>query len=966
MSRSIQQLPNNSGTASTTEVYTATGFNAGDPVYFQNGDYKNPANLTPPSSLSFNFVENAAINPNGTGGIISPAFSYAQMQTGFAGGSVRKFAAVLTNGNIVQVFANYKVAPSNAGRPYFRIVNSSGTVVVSPTLISSTYYSNNYSNIAVVALTGGGFAVAWVNDAGGTLYAVNYAIYNNSGTVVTAATQDTSFSLANSAYGLEMTSLANGGFAVAAKANTSVIYLRAYGSTGTGAYSTLSTSITGANSESSFAIAARSDSSVFICDKLSGTQYAYVLYDSTGTAILTPQTFTINSVSYNNGGPSASVLTDGTTIVIAFYGGSGSYFYPAFRFLPTGNTLSAETIAIPVANAFYRTNYAGNYIGVTVLSSNVIVLMFSDKYGNMQYAFYDSTGTCISGTNSAGAIPLQVPGGYCASSNSITFIESSGYISAYWTNARPDQRAVNQYTLKLNTSTYVPIPVSSITGSTYTLSGQTTGAQVTSTVNPNSVSYYTPSTTVNVVTNTPTTVLTTQIAAVSIDALSNCALPNGNFVVLYRSSYAITANVYSPSGGLLTSIPVGNGYATGAVYTAEVCALSGGGFVVAYLSDSSTITLVVYSSSYTASTSGSFICGGVGGNQNIDLAGLQDNKFVIVYYQGAGYAGVSVYNSALTILNTFNGGTYTIDSSFTVASNSYGGFAWGGYSSSYGSSFSYTYAPTATNTWAEINGVQHSASSGAISNPQMVATPCGTYAVTICYSAIPRYAMFSDPGSAEVVASAALSSWPLGSANNPGSYGMMAIGLTGNGNVVIATSYDAQNLGIACLPAQMTYATGASLPYYTTSAASPLMFSKNAYTMENTVLGNNSWVHICPLAGNNFVVCYRNTSGYPSFSIIRGISFSNTYTVTGNSTPSALVPITSSPYTTTNINGVLAGVALTNASAGSTGQLAINGQVQLGSSYTSTATGAFDHTGQAVSGVKGTFNGRSVNLQGNS
>jgi hypothetical protein len=55
MTRAIQQLPNNSGTSSVVEVYTATGFNAGDPVYFQNGDYKNPANLPAPSSVSFNF-----------------------------------------------------------------------------------------------------------------------------------------------------------------------------------------------------------------------------------------------------------------------------------------------------------------------------------------------------------------------------------------------------------------------------------------------------------------------------------------------------------------------------------------------------------------------------------------------------------------------------------------------------------------------------------------------------------------------------------------------------------------------------------------------------------------------------------------------------------------------------------------------------------------------------------------------
>lgn len=968
MTRSIQQLPNNSGTASTTEVYTATGFNAGDPVYFQNGDYKKPSNLTPPSSLSFGFTETAAVNPNGGGGLISPAFSYAQMQTSIAGGSNRRFADVLTSGNIVQVFANYNVATANAGRPYFRIVNSSGTVVTGPTLISSTIYSSSYSSIAVVALIGGGFAVSWLNSTGGTANSLNYAIYDNTGTVVTAVTQDTSFALSGNQYAIEMVSLANGGFAVAAKSGGSgTIYLRSYGSTGTGAYSIVNTTIAQWSSTASFALAARSDNSVFVCDRLDSTQYQYALYNSSGVAIVSPTIFTINSTQ-QNGGPDATVLANGTTIVIAFYNNNGSYSYPALRFLPTGNVLSAQTTAIPIANLFYQTTYGGNYIGIKALSSDNIALVFADGYGNMQYAFYNSSGTCISGSNSAGAIPLQIPGGFCGSGNRVTLIESSGSVYAYWTNTQTTNKPVQQYQLKISTSTYLPIPLSSITGSTYTVSGQTTGALIPSTVNPNSASYYTPTTAVSVATNTPATVSTTQIASINVDSLSNCSLTNGNFVVVYRnsSSYAVTANVYSPSGSLITSINVGTGYA-GGTWTAEVTPLSGGGFVLAYLSASTIMTLQSYSSAYGLTTSTTFTMGSnPGTSQNFDMAGLPNNQFVIIYYSGAGYCFIDVYSSTLTVLATFTGSSYSINQGFCIAANSYGGFSWTGFTGTYGYYFQYTYVPTGVNTWAQSGLVGHGQCSAYIQNPQMVSTPSGLYVFTGYQSSYPSYMMMHDTGAADVPYTAALSSWPLGSGSNPTSYPMMALGLTGNGNVVMATAYSSTNLGIACLPAQMTFSTGQPLPYSITGTSNVPMFSKNGYAASGIVPSLDAILRISPLAGNNFVITYRNNNSYPAFQIVNGTSFSVTYTVTGNSTPSNLVPVAPVSNSGANVVGVLAGVALTNATAGSTGQLAINGQVQLGSSYTSTATGAFDHTGQAVSGVKGTFNGRSVNLQGNS
>lgn len=966
MTRSIQSLPNNSGTTSITEVYSSTGFSAGDPVYFQNNDYKSPANLTPPSTVNIPFTPPAAINPGGAGGIVAPAFTYAQMQTGIAGGTTRRFAAVLTDGNIVQVWFNYNLAPSNANRPYFRVVNSSGAVVVSPTLISATYQQTANSSISVAALTGGGFAVGWINNSGGTTNTVNYAVYGNTGTLVTAATQDTSFSLSGSSVPIEMVGLANGGFSIAAKSTSAVVFLRSYNATGVGAYSTINTGITASLADNSFALTARSDSSVFVCDRTNSNAYNYALYNSSGAAIVSSTSFSIPAsvnAPQTCGGPDASVLSDGTTIVIGFNSHNGTYGYPAFRFLPTGNTLSAETIAIPIANLFYQTTYAGGYIGVQSLSSGGFIMFFSDGYGNMQYAFYNSSGVCVSGSNTDGAVPLQVNGGYSGHGNRVTLLESSGSVHAYWTSVSPTQRAVQQVYCKISTSSYTITPVSSTTGTAYVVSNQPTGAYIPSTVTPTSLSYYTTASSLVAATNAPATVTgPTVISTTACDAIASCTLTNGNFVVAWRASsgYTVYANVYSPTGTPITTITVGTG-SSGGVCDTKVAALSGGGFVVAYSPNSNLLALSVYSSSYLFSTTTSFAQYSFNTAYNYDIAGLQDNKFVVAYMFDSNNCRTRVYDSSLTSLQSndySNGPVY-----LSVSGNPWGGFSFSAYFNGFGYQRFYTYWPTGTNTWATPGAGSLSSLGAYVQNPQMVTTQSGMNIVTGSSSSYISYGMFTS-STAAVEYIAAMSSWPLGSGSQPVSYTMMGIGMTGNGNVVIATSYSGSSLGIACLPAQMTFSNGQNLPYDLPGAGFNVpMFSFNGYS-NLLAYDLNAQPRVTPGVGDNAIITFKGASQYPNFLIVNGTSNTSFYSVVAGTTPSApvsVVPTTS----TTSISGILAGVAVTSATAGSTGQLAVGGQVLLGSSYTSATTGAFDSTGQAVSGVKGTFNGRSINIQGN-
>lgn len=965
MTRSIQQLPNNSGTTSVTEVYTATGFNAGDPVYFQNGDYKSPANLTPPSTVDFTFTNQAAVNPNGVGGIVAPSFTFEQMQTGIAGGTARRFAAVLTNGNIVQAWTNYTPSPSTPNQIYFRIINPSGTIVVSPTVVSAIYTNSNNSAVSVVALTGGGFSVGWINNTGGTANSVNYAIYSNTGSVVTAATQDTTFATGAGQQPIEMTNLANGGFAIAIKNTSGVLFLRAYSSAGVGAYSTITVGITGTEPNTSFALTARSDSSVFICDRVSASNYTYSIYASTGAAIVSAATFNIgfNLNVTNAAGLDATVLTDGTTIVLGYTSSNGSYPFPALRFLPTGNTLSAEVAGIPIANLFYQTAYTGGYLSVLTLSSNNLVMYFSDGYGNMQYAFYSSSGVCISGANGSGAIPLQVTGGYCNPFNRVTLLEAGGFVYAYWTASKATEKPVQQVYCKISTSTYTVAPIAYLAGTPYTVTGQPVGAYIPSTVNPNSLSYYSTTSSTAVATNTPATLVgPTTIAGVACDAIASCSLPNGNFVVAYRiSSTNVLAAVYSSIGSLVTSVTVGSSTA-GSAFTVRVAALSGGGFVVAHASTDTVATLTVFSSGYAVTGSTTLTIYSYSTAYNFDIAGLPNNNFVFVYNMTGSDSFARIYSSSLASVQTFAYASL-ITQSFTVASNPWGGFAVCGWYSAAGAGYRHVYAPTATNTWAEVHRGGFTMSA-FVQNPQLVATQSGAYIYTNYASAYPAYAMFTDSGATAIGSVGAMTSWPSGSPSNPTSYPMMGIGMTGNGNVVIATSYSGANLGISCLPAQMTFSSGQPLPYKTSSANNVPMFSLNTYS-SSIVSSEAAQPRVTPGLGNTAIITFKNVNSYPSFIIINGTSVSTPYTIVAGVTPSALTPI--APATTSsNIKGVLVGIAVTTAAAGSTGQVAINGPMLLGSSYTSTATGAFDSTGAAVIGVKGTFNGRSVNLQGNS
>jgi hypothetical protein len=123
-----------------------------------------------------------------------------------------------------------------------------------------------------------------------------------------------------------------------------------------------------------------------------------------------------------------------------------------------------------------------------------------------------------------------------------------------------------------------------------------------------------------------------------------------------------------------------------------------------------------------------------------------------------------------------------------------------------------------------------------------------------------------------------------------------------------------------------------------------------------------------PGFGNNIVLAWADGSGFLQYAIANVIPVSASTTLTAG--VSSSLGITVSPVTqsvnSSIIGGVFSGVAATTATAGSTGQVIVNGAAQLNANYTSTSSGVVDHQGAGVNGVRGTFNGRLINMQGNS
>lgn len=939
MSRTAPQTPNSIFTPSAITVATSTGFNQGDLVYQSNtGNFgRIPDNAI--SSDTFNITQNSPIlaAPN-SGSVIA---------SNSTGSSYGISAATLTNGNIVSVYV-----AQTANNVAFKITDVNNTEIVAQTIVS-TVFRTNWSNVSVAALSGGGFVVTWINTlAGGTTNSVCYAVYTNTGAVTLAAAQDLTLgsgTFTGNSYLSYALALPNGTFVLAAPNASNAGRYRIYNADGTGAY--VATTATGTYVPSfQMALAARSDSSFIIAGTTGSTTVGYFIISATNTAI-TNASFTSTLVSTSFFGLSVACLTNGTTFVIGYAGTNASANSSAYRFLPTGNVLSSETLFTTGIST--STSQPFNSVTVQSLASGNFILLASEFAGLINYAVFNSSGVCISGATAGTPIPKRIWAGQVTrTGNWNTVIVTSSSINVYWTYAtalNSNAFGLVQSLVRLNLNTYDPIPV---IGSTNTIATTTAGVSGynTATATPTNARFSAASNSILTSTQAMGFVRNeTVISSAACFGLHAATLMNGNFVVAYVSSsapYPITAAIYTPSGTLITSFNVS---ATGVNLNSnvKVAALSGGGFVVTYATGASnplTLNNAVYTSS--GSLVGTSIVTANGyldsSTYGFSVSGITNNRFVVLYSQSASSnLFYRVFDSLGVALTSETNTSYT-GTLPSVAAYSAGGFVISYFSTN--QTF-VRFNETATNTFSAA--VQYAFSNSSNVSYSQVAVNSNNQASILLlwpaagasiYATIPYdlSSNFAGP-TTSATAGGTLSSSPS-----------HACCFTAYGNVVLVNT--------------TTVSFGAGFVTYPVGVNGN---TSNITTTFGLTAGNynsttDAQVNLSPLYGNVVLFTYKDASNRPKFALFNATPYTQTQPITAGVTVSNGVQLSQ------QMGYMLAGVATTSATAGGTGLVQTNGVTTLNSNYNaSTPAQTFDFQNNTGVGVKGTITGRNVTLQGN-
>lgn len=956
MARSAPNTSSDNLAPNVVTLPSSTGFNVGDLVYYKNGDYRalSSADL---ASATFDVNQSLPTYQQPTGSNITARVNY--------GGSKAESTAVLTDGNVVTVFSR-----QGNERPTFFITTPAGVTVVAATEISTTHTVAS-SSIGVAALSGGGFVVYWLNNAAGTTYVPTYVIYSNAGAVVLALTQDALTGQSNTTGYLAGVALPNGGFAFSYIVNTgTVAATRAYSSTGVGLFGWVSVGNVVSNPAQRISMAARSDSSYIVLYlQTAGAVFRYAVISAAG-AILNTSTFTgtIATGTYGNAPSTATVLNDGTTFVIGYglYDGSGapSYYRYCFRFLPSSYVMSAETV-IPPANTHLLTNDTapGNTLSVKSLAAGGFIFVFADSSGAFHYAFFNNSGTAVSGTNANGALVFPIPGSLQSYGNyqykNLTIVEYGGNANLFWGVGHFSQTNAFIQTSAINTTTYQLVNYQSVTDSLGTVVSSVSG--LADTTAPGAAKFLASATSSQILTNSMGfTINPSGVAAVASNGIQVASAADGRFVIVYQSRAAnrpVTAVVYNRFGGIIQTIAVGNGDTSSSERTVGVTILGNGTLVIAFHTASGVLTFYsytlsgnVYSLANTVSRTG--ICTGATADLRFSLAGLSNNRFVVVYPNASNQPTFIVFSNSLAVLVGPSNIQGVTSNYISVAAFTGGGFAVFYLASGVAYRNVY-YAETATNSFSQTASVSFGGTAAG-QTCNMVTTPGNIVLSTLGNTAstnllLASYDCLANPTSAQI--GFAVTDYSLAS----------CIGLTGAGSAVMffgAGFTASAGRAIAFNPGL----NGGSASALTTG---PGVFNLNSISTS----GSTGRGQICtaPGVGYNCIFAWLDANNFPTYAILYSYPSTTVSTITSGVTASAPQPIT--PYSNQALNGyVLQGVAVTSAPAGGTGQVQTNGIARLNSNYSvSTPASSFDFqtpNGTNIPGVKGTAIGNTVILEG--
>jgi len=921
MSRSL--TPQNPLTTNTISVSSSAGFGAGDLVYQKSGDFGVIPNGVVASAT---FPITATVGNNGG---ISPSTTYAVSVALPDSGSSQTtpIAAKLTNGNIVVVYSG-----TTSSVAYFRIITENNVEVVAQTSMGS---SSSTPFIVVTALTGGGFAAVWNNSSANPVY----AIYNNSGVVVTAATADTGVTISNSALGIA--SRPDGSWVLVVNdGTTSNARFKVYSALGVQVIAW--TNIVGFNASlARSAVAVRSDNSFVIGVYTTSTNIQYYLYNSAGSSTGNATLISSQSATSSNGHLDMTTLTN-DSIVFAYHSATAGNL-PVVRILNSSNSFILDNA---LSGAGYTTSVK------SLASGGYVVAWDSTSYRYGYYQFFNATGSATSG-----AVRINYGIGFSGTANNgsyyATMVETTSNVAFISCTAKYATTMT-----QVSKSTFLTVPFTSsslVVGAVsnpvnaYARSGSTPNAAafLASTSATITQSY--------AASGTGFTLSPVLLESTTCNSTHTRVMPNGDIVTVVSfqtTPFAIKVFVYSAIGVFKRSFTVAN-HANNNGFS-KVCVLTDGTFVVVYNNSATALTAAFYNSSYTLTSTVSLVTDSNSFSSwnayAFDVSAMTGAKFVLGYTTSGSGPVFKVFTNTGSAYGSAIAPATNAYSSVAVAGTAYGGFVVR-YQQNASSMLFAWYANTTGTTFAQQTNTSRAGSSGNSYGMGMVSAPNGAV-----------YTAFTDTASGGNVITqdgSSLAASVAGFNLTTGSYNTSAFTLMPNGSVAVIVLDSG-----AGTPYQWGIFGPVSGAFNSWASSGSLSFPGSTTPASNTSSagsGGGPSPSLCALYDDQLVCSYYNTGTYyPYLMIVNATASSYSTSIVSGTTVSnaTFLPSQSNGY-------IFKGVATTTATAGGSGIVQNVGSAQLNSQYPSgTSYQAFDSTGTLIEGTKGTIVGRNVNMTG--
>lgn len=936
-----------SGSGSINQFFTTVspvGFTAGDLIY-NTPQGIGPITASPTGTATFAASSTAPYAPIGSptqAGVLKYVEPYGGITTA-------QGVATLTNGNILIAYGR-RFNATNTADVCFKVVDTSDNVVVAETLVSAAQNINSGTPVGALALPNGTFAVIWIGNSGGNQRLFT-AIYNNNGTVVTAATADTSVVANGSIPQLAFAARSDSSFVVAFTNSSQVPVYRVYSSTGATVYSgTWASGFGNAGNNSILSAVVRSDNSFVLTasDPVSVNIY-YIVLSATNTTLAN----TSFSAPGNAFGHKA-ILQPTDVVRFVFFCDNGILT----RTL-TGTTLGGQatlrSVFLNQFNGFSCGTINGSGDFIVTFSASPNTYANNTLYGNtkLMYEVFNAAGTSL-----AGPIRLKAMNNYSqgAMANILVVGSEIRIYKSSTTQANGQHMFYPRgiYYARLNSTTYVanpfntlPIALPSITTSS--------GAYVKSASTINSAVFFPATTTTNAITVGPSTSTAssqllpqTNVSAISTLSPNVVTLANGNIAVIWQqngSGNGVFYSILNAQGVVQTTVTVSATVSSPWFLGTRIIQTSNGN-IVACWRDGNIIYFRIYSSSNVLLNSGNVPNSIRADTPTWSVSPLgQNGLFVFCYNDGNNYLSWSVYSATGTNLqNGTEPNTYSFQSANVVGFRS-GDFVVYGGTPSLGQTRCYVYGRNGSDSsYALMYG------DVLVSNGWSPVYNNGNVSLTPDDIAI----LYGFDGSASIQSVAITPEWP---ANTNLFYRSIS------GNLYSTSSGQSLSIGVTSNGDPVATTFAATPNFYTNTQAGSSVINYS-YTASPVSLGGdsandaNSGLSIAPYVGDAVVMSYRSTAGGTRIVIYYGASSTFSVTLTAGVTQSFPIPLSYAARI------AFMGVALTNCSVGGAGVIQTRGTALVSTSYPSMAASTFDFRNNTTYGVSGSVSGRIVTIEG--